>query len=458
MHADDEDFFRDFFQALSEQPLDFDDGQAQKYYVPLYEDPALVAHDPVKHLANPIRWSKQESVQLFSGFRGSGKSTELRRLQHHLRGLGNYHIVLCDVEDYLSLSMPLDVSTFLMVLAGSFGEALYEERILPSDPGEEGYWSRLWNFLARTKVDISELSATMPGQPIGAALKASFKDDPSFREKLQKVMEGHLGALVRDVREFFKDCVKKVQRRHGNDARLVFLVDSMEHIRGTSTNAKDVQASVENLFAGHADKLRLPGVHVVYTVPPYLKVLRPNLSSLYASGYLQMLPALKVRDRGTEAPFTPVFELLQRVIRARGDWRRLLGDDRGQLDALILASGGHLRDLLRIFMEILRRADQLPVPEQTIWDAVNQVRSEFLPIADADAEWLARIAETHEAALPSQDRLPDFARFLDSNMVLCYRNGMDWYDTHPLVAELVKEQAEKLKRQRANGAIPRAES
>lgn len=87
--------------------------------------------------------------------------------------------------------------------------------------------------------------------------------------------------------------------------------------------------------------------------------------------------------------------------------------------------------------EIVRRADRLPVDERTVQRAITQMRSDLLPIAEDDAEWLQRIAETHEVSLADIDRLPRLVTFLDSHLVLCYRNGEEWYDVHPLVREEV---------------------
>lgn len=129
-----------------------------------------------------------------------------------------------------------------------------------------------------------------------AGIKANLKSDPTFRQDLQKRMEGHLGALVADVRKFFEDSVKALKARHGDETEVVLLVDSLEHIRGTYTNARQVQESVETLFAGHADKLKLPNLHVVYTVPPYLKARSMNLGMLYGLGAVQVFPAIKIRD------------------------------------------------------------------------------------------------------------------------------------------------------------------
>ena len=70
----------------------------------------------------------------------------------------------------------------------------------------------------------------------------------------------------------------------------MLFLDSIEHIKGTLANAEDVHNSVERLFAGHPEKLRLPNLHVIYTVPPYLKVRHPNVDALYEPGGLIVLP------------------------------------------------------------------------------------------------------------------------------------------------------------------------
>jgi hypothetical protein len=153
-----------------------------------------------------------------------------------------------------------------------------------------------------------------------------------------------------------------------------------------------------------------------------------------------VLPTVKVRTEADRTPFDPGIQALVRVVEKRGDWKRLLGDI-NTLKTLILHSGGHLRDLLRLIAEVLRRATPLPASQAVVDAAVSQIRSEFLPIADADALWLARIAETHEAALEDVSRLTDLARYLDTHLVLCYWNGHEWYDVHPLIYTEVNAQA-----------------
>ena len=257
-------------------------------------------------------------------------------------------------------------------------------------------------------------------------------------------MAGHLAALVADTRAYVEECVRRVRKRHGVDAEVVLLLDSVEHIRGTLNNERQVQESVAMLFGGHADKLHLPHLHVVYTVPAYLKVLRPGIGGLYSPGGLELLPAVKVRSRTGDGVHRPGLDALEAIVRARGDWQRLLGG-REVLDELCVLSGGDLRDLFRLLREVIASARELPAAPDLVHDAVSRIRSGYLPIADADVVRLARIAETHSASLESVAGLPDFARFLETHLVLCYRNDEDWYDVHPLVADHVVGRARRIR-------------
>jgi hypothetical protein len=304
--------------------------------------------------------------------------------------------------------------------------------------------------MKRTNITIPEFSAAYSG----VGIKANLKSDPTFRQALQKHMAGYLGALVADVRAFFETCVKALKARHGAETEVVLLVDSLEHIRGSYLNAQQVQESVEMLFANHADKLNLPNLHAIYIVPPYLKVRVPNLGMLYGVGAVQIFPAIKIRTDGGAIHQLGV-GAIKKIVERRGDWRKLLGED-AQIERLIHMSGGNLRDLLRLLSEVIRRASPtaLPVGEALVEAAVNQMRTEFLPIADADAVWLARIAETHEASFEAMDRLPDLTRFFDTHLVLCYRDGPEWYDVHPLIKEHVTAQAKGIETRRKNDGAP----
>ena len=441
MSFDHEEYLKGFYQALSDRPLEPEDPS----YVHLYEDRELAAADPIAALATTIEWNPLESKQLFSGFRGTGKSTELRRLRRKLMSRGNAVVALCDMEDYLDLHTPVDISDFLISVAGAFSDALEDEALLGKDMLHESYWTRFRSFVSETQVEIPELSASTKVGGVRVGLKANLKNDPSFRRQVQQRMKGHLAALSSDVNAFMEACVKALKQRHGDDVQVVILLDSVERIRGTSINADDVAASVEMLFEGHADKLGFPYMHVVYTVPPWLKIKAPGVAGLYDNG--QQIPCVKVHEREDGKPCQAGLDTLARLISKRGDWSLLLRD-RAALDDLCLASGGYLRDLFRLLQALLRhaRGRSLPVDAHTLDLVKHEIRNSYLPISNQDAAWLDHIRRSRSTQLEDGKRLHELARFFDNHLVLTYRNGQEWWSVHPLLADHIERQVAEQQR------------
>ena len=104
---------------------------------------------------------------------------------------------------------------------------------------------------------------------------------------------------------------------------------------------------------------------------------------------------------------------------------------------------GNLRDLLRLLLEVVTYADELPVSDRALRRAVAAVRQGFLPIPDDDAAALAKIARTGDPALANVAAMPRLATFLDTHMVLAHTNGREWFDVHPLVRDEVERLASR---------------
>lgn len=428
MSEDESAFLQGFYQAIEHrEPLEWD----HRWRVDLYADEQLAPIDPVAQLRRGIEWSALESVHLFSGFRGTGKTTELRRLAHELRE-GGVKVVVSDVRHYLNLAQPLDIGEFLLAIAGAFGDAMADPELLGWDPIKEGYWARFRNFLTRTRVELGNVDLGPTG------IKANLKHDLSFRAKLSEHMAGRVGALVEDVRAFMRDALLALRKQHGGDTKIVFILDSIEHIAVPADEHRAVTDALEHVFTLHADKLKFEDMHLIYTVPPWLKIRSPGVGGLYQGAHL--LPCVKVHER-SGAPFEAGVRVLMEIVERRAPghaWQRLLSE--AQLRRLIAASGGYIRDLFQLVRACLMQAPgAMPLSDERVELAIAQLKNEYLPaISHQDARWLARIARTHESELAGDDGLPDLSRDFDTHLMLCYRNGVEWYDVHPLVAAEVE--------------------
>jgi hypothetical protein len=448
LNANDESLLKDVYQHLAYEPLEPDN----PFYERIYDRPE--GEDPVARLRTRIEWATVESLQLFSGFRGTGKTTELFRLRRELQNKG-YLVLYADALEYLSPSEEVDVVTMLMSVAGAFGEQL--DKAAGGEMLAESFWRRFVNYLEKTTIQVTEVSAKVEaGNPAKAILgdlkagldiKAALKTAPTFRQNLQSFLANRLSELKNQVNAFVEEGVKRLrERRNAPDLPIVFLFDQFEQLRGSRSNEQAVIRSVERLFANHLDFLQLPFVHVIYTVPPWLQFVIPGAFSI------ETLPCVRLWNNDAKrSPCAKGRNLLLDAIAKRfgsEPFRRVFGQDAEAREAaankLVTFSGGHFRDLLRLFREtivlISTWRPSLPVAPEVLERAIVNVRNEYLPIAVEDARWLRDISLRRDPALPNSqpESVGRLSRFLDTHLVLYLTNGEDWYDLHPLVRDEVE--------------------
>ncbi len=419
---------REFYNNLFDRPLDPGD----RYYEPFLEGRG----DPIQNLSTKISWSEAASVNLVTGQRGSGKSTELRRLKRLLENHGCV-VFLCDMSLFMNLTTAVEITDFFISIMGALSEEI--EKKYGEDPSREGFWERFRKFL-QTEVQIESIKVGGGIHGFKANLAASLKDDPSFRQLLQKNSRGHVARLIQQAQEYATEIVNYVREKEGDpNKKVVMLVDSVEQIRGVGTDAENVYSSVENLFSGHADKLRLPLLHVVYTIPPYLTPIVPGLGRLLGGGTVCNLPSIHVRKRDAQTNTCSEDEkglkIMRDVISRRySQWTDFFTT--GQVNRIALATGGDLREFFRMIRECLVQAandEKISLTDDILRNVENMLRRDMLPIATEDMKWLQGIMCSKRPNLDKIQELPRLARFFDTHLVLNYRNDDDWYDIHPLI-------------------------
>ena len=118
---------RVLYNALNfDTPVNFGQDELAKgldrdKYVESLHGPA--DRDPVQELANQIDLSDSAGAYLFTGNRGTGKTTELLRLATILREY-DCEVFYADMADYLTLTQRIEVSDFLISVLGAFSEKI----------------------------------------------------------------------------------------------------------------------------------------------------------------------------------------------------------------------------------------------------------------------------------------------------------------------------------------------
>ncbi len=251
LSKEDRDFVRNLYRRVADRALEPDD----PLYEPMHEQSN--EDDPVAIMQSRIELAEIQTMQLFSGFSGSGKTTELFRLRRNLRAQG-YIVLYADALEYVNEVEPLTIADMLMVIAGAFGDALKND--LGIDPQSKSFWERLRDFVERTEVRLSgvegKLEYNSPGASVlggikaGLNIKAELKTGSSFRKQLQQFLTAHLVQLQDDVGQFFEDGAKAIWAQKGEGVQILFILDRLDRLRGDYRNWQDVIRCVQPLLSG----------------------------------------------------------------------------------------------------------------------------------------------------------------------------------------------------------------
>ena len=226
-----------------------------------------------------------------------------------------------------------------------------------------------------------------------------------------------------------------IQAEHGNKP-IVFIFDNLEKIEGADETAQlAVQRSVEFIFQNHRSKLELPYIHAIYTIPPWLKFLKP------LEGDTTMLSGVRLwHNDATRSEKSEGVKRLRELLKKRFEitekdgWQRFFGTtSEDAADILIRASGGDIRDLFRMIYEAsVRTKRKLPVSVGVLDSAARVLRDSYLPISESKAVLIEQVAQ-NRTVNPEIDDIDNIKLLIDSHMILFFRNGKEWYDANPTI-------------------------
>ena len=380
-----------------------------------------------------------ESCQLFSGFPGTGKTTELQRLVGQLRDDAEdpTQVIFIDFGEFIDIYTPISISDIIRIIAYCVDRAatLAEGKDPEKHPG---YLQRLWNFLSQSDAELQKIGFGA----YGGTLMLEIKNNPSFRQRLGDAVQGRFQRFVDEAHDFIRAAVARLLNAPDVKAeRVVVIADGLEKL--TPLREEDrglLEGSVETVFLSHHKLLQLP-CHVIYTFPLWLRFRTAQLGVVYGREPL-ILPMVRIADRENK-PFAAGVAKLRAVIERRiDDLAPVFGaDPDATLRPLIEASGGYPRDLLRLVRSLLLDASNFPIAPEDAHRVVRELaRSYEDTIVGTYVDTLARVHLTHRLPNDNKDQLALFGYLFERWLILAYRNGEEWYDLHPLVRRAPKVQ------------------
>ncbi|MEH8017034.1 hypothetical protein MN202_07320 [Rheinheimera muenzenbergensis] len=428
--------FEALFKRLDfDRPLDYANPQDQRLYVDNLHSANGI--EPIEELQINIEMSENPTSWLFTGHRGVGKSTELRRMAVALRD-NKHMVIVADMGEYLNLAEPITTEMLLLTMVAALADGA--DALLKPEKDKPSYVRRLWDCLNNTEVNISEIDF----EAAGFTLKAVLKQNDNLKQKVMQAIAGAPAKLAQQVREFAKQISEDARKTSREDTKVILILDSLERLRVTGGDARVCYDAITRTFETNGDYLKLQHIHVVYSVPPYLPFLCPRIGSYYGVEVCTLphvkvfeTPEINKREITDVKPFDEGLNLLVQCVRNRyPDVEQLIPN--AMLKELALASSGSVRDYFRLIKSVCTKARvaKAPVPLESsspLSQLATQVLMNEMPLAEEDKQWLLNVRKTHGTGLDSISNLHELARLFDSGIILNYRNGRDWCDVHYLL-------------------------
>ena len=410
------DFDRAWLNFELDLPLEMEpDGPPNPFYVDRPGNPVAELEQAL--LAPFYRLPKY----FFSGHRGCGKSTELRRVAVNPAIRAKYwpmHFTIQDEADVNSL----DYRDILLAISGQ----MYRQYRAGGGRLPKQLLSELDQFRGRVEKEVTITSGRLTGSEVEGKLDAFFaqagiklKLEPKIRTVVHQVIEEDITGLI-DLLDTISTAIYNTTGRWP-----LVLIDDLD---------KPDPARAREIFYDRRGVMLQPNVAIVYTVS----------SHLFYSAEFEA-----IRDRAIFLPNVRLHPHRKPDERDAGGYRTMrmfvhkrMHPDLIVSDALeeaIRTSGGVFREMCRVMRYAVGRARIKTQPQVELEDvqrAGAEIRNEYRRILTAEQRRLLLEVHDHNR-LDQPDKLGPLMQMLAA---LEQRNDEVGWGVHPALIPLVAEE------------------
>jgi predicted ATPase len=378
------------------------------------------AMSPLDDLSLLLQDTTSPQKVLFTGHRGSGKSTELAKLQQGLRE--QFFIVHYSIKNILNL---YDLKYVDVVL--SLGLELIREATGQRVKVKQKVLNHVLSF---TKEITKETVSGIKGQAEAGAelnlyvmkLSSKLNAEDATRTTVREIVSHRLSDLLESIDLLSRE-VEKIAKR-----RVLVIIEDLDK---TDLN------TAKQLFYGHATSLLAPPISIIYSFPTALRhdndfmQIEMNFPNVY------ILPNLKTRKRDGQSDEEGLGQL-RNLLTKRAD-RSLFTS--GALTDLAELSSGIPRELIALARRACieaRKADQTCINEECVKRAARSKRMDYqVLLTSQHLDLLKQVEQKKRVENDEAHRA-----LLHNLSVLEYRNDVGvWYDVHPLIKPLLTKGA-----------------
>ncbi len=357
------------------------------------------------------------------GHRGSGKSTELRRICLDPAIQKKYTTIFLSAKDFgselthLSHDALLVEIGFELVRTGHISENLKKE--LDS-----------WGLeVVRTflKGEEAKAEAGAKANAWFAYFKAQLLTRREWKTEERQILEPRVQDLIGILNRM------AVELKNASDKSLLVIVDDLE--KGESDAHKQMY---DRLFQDCYEILTQPRFTIVYTLPIYFRAIPgsriPN-DELYAFSACRLYPP---EEKAKEIPKLDQegegYKLMRKFVESRLKSPEVIGEE--ELEELLRIGGGLFRETARAIREaayfaIIRKGDRISMED--VRQVFNQIKKEYQPLVRGDAVNIMKsVLENNIGWVEGVEP------YLQSRAIVEYENGDLWLEVRHVLKSYVR--------------------
>lgn len=331
----------------------------------LTEIKAQLNLDDDYNLSRPVR---QHAKILFSGYKGSGKTLEVRKLHKQLNKPEAYLSILVETEREIEISK-FKAEFFYVLLIAKLVQRLVEEKIpfhsialadLQKEWLSEKEITNEINSSDKTEV---EGTAGIGGDffgffKLGKNFKALFANETKTVETLKRKVLSNTPELIERFNLVLME-VREALRVHTGVAKdIVFIFDGSEKMRD------DIY---EQLFIQNAKLINDIQLCIIASVPIRTFFEVTHMRALQDFYDAKLLPILK--------PSPEVHQKMEEILRKRADVTAFMNPD--ALSFVIEKSGGSIRQMLKLMSMAIISSREIITAEIMREKAFKKMRSQM---------------------------------------------------------------------------------
>jgi len=332
------------YQLCNVEPLEGED--LDRYYVNLSGVRKTTAIASVNTRLDFQQAEKYTTI-LFTGHRGCGKSTELKRIQKEWEKY--YRVIYLEVNEETDIN-DVGYTDFYLI---TIKQVEFEMRRLrlKLDPrlmeNFEAWFKDVTQETERTvesSVSVEGEVTLGPEAPFLAKLLvkllAQIKGSDKQKKTIRQTLEKDISRLKADINLLLNDAVKKLRKKFSQYKGFLIIFDNLDRVPPEVAN---------HLFFDYAAQLQQLDCTIVYTVPLSVLSSTKNLNNNFGNPHI--VPMVNIyefnRDNCDLNYNQTGLDTIASLIERRVEVDKIF-ESREELLELAKASGGHVRQLMQM--------------------------------------------------------------------------------------------------------------